>query len=37
MMTSIGMTENQHKEEKRKKKLAVSVLDQLVVLVQAIV
>jgi hypothetical protein len=37
MMASMGVTENQHKKEKTKKKLAVSVLDQHVVLEQAIV
>jgi hypothetical protein len=36
MMASMGVTENQHKKEKTKKKLAVRVLDQPVVLVQAI-
>jgi hypothetical protein len=36
MMASMGVTENQHKKEKTKKKVAVSVLDQPVVLVQAL-
>ena len=36
-MASMEMAENQHKKEKTKKKLAVSALDQPVVLAQAIV